>query len=141
MLQNECFTTSAEFDALAGTAWLEFFGYFSPPLFQHPAATALGLRLPYFAFYDNMNIEEPLRRLQSVEIAADQLADNRADSVELAERYWYNIGLWPLQQDGSMPSILSPTDVFLSGKELRTRITAIEPTLQGMEDIHDPARG
>jgi hypothetical protein len=46
MSQNELFTASAEFEALAGTAWSKFFGYFGLALFHHPTATALGLRLP-----------------------------------------------------------------------------------------------
>jgi hypothetical protein len=66
-----------------------------------------------------------------MEIAADQLADNHTASIELAREYWHAIGNVPFHQDGSMPSIQSPTDVFLSRKDLRARVVAIEPTLQG----------
>jgi hypothetical protein len=130
LTQNMILTKTAE-STFAERAWARFFGYLTCAIVNHPRVTELGLRLPYCAFHKREGGYEI--SLSAVEIAADQLADDRAASIELAKDYWQAVGDTPFYQDGSVASIRSPTDVFLSGMELRTRVTEIEPTLQGSE--------
>ena len=92
----------------------------------HPRLTAFGLRLPVFCYQ--------VSDLTTIEIAADQLGDDHASSVELAKTYWSAVSSVPFTQVSPNVEVLSPSEIFLSRTDYRDRINALEPSLAGDEE-------